>query len=271
MCLLGPLLVLGCATGGRGSLFTPKGTPWTIRCLELQGPDRLPRIERIADTLRRAPGIRPADVFIRREEGGVAGLYYGTHFRRMDPETGRRSRPGKMLADLDLIRQLSDGLGKRYFLRAIPVRMPMPDVGNPEWNLANVSATYSLQVAVFEPTDDFWEYKSAAAKYCAWLRKKGYEAYYYHASASSMITVGSFGPEAVITKADGLTYYSDDVLALQRDELLKYNLLNGLIYRVRKEGRASVRVPSMLVRIPKASGTGIGYENRHSDRNYEPG
>ncbi len=65
-----------------------------------------------------------------------------------------------------------------------------------------------------------------------------------------MITVGSFGPEAIITKADGRTYYSDEVLALQRDELLKYNRLNGKVYRVRSDTGEKVPVPSRLVKVP---------------------
>ncbi|GAG17303.1 unnamed protein product, partial [marine sediment metagenome] len=85
--------------------------------------------------------------------------------------------------------------------------------------------------------------------FCKLLRKKGYEAYYYHGNACSIVTVGAFGPSAVITGSDGLTYYSSEVLALQREELLKYNLLNGSVYRVRDEG-VSVPVPSRLVEIP---------------------
>ncbi len=243
----------GCAAGGTGqvgSLFGPKGTPWTIRCMELQGTYRLQHIEELAETLKRTPGIRPQDVFVGDEPDGYSRLYYGRYFCRTSPRTGKRPLTGKMRQDLGLIRQLGDGSGRRYFLQALPVRMPTPDVGNPEWALANLPATYSLQVAVFEPTDNFWEYKEAAAQYCALLREKGYEAYYYHGSACSMVTVGSFGPEAVITKADGRTYYSEEVLALQRDELLKYNLLNGAVYRVRSDTGKKVAVPSRLVKVP---------------------
>jgi hypothetical protein len=159
-----------------------------------------------------------------------------------------------MRKDIDLVRQLGDQSGERFFLRAMPVRMPMPDVGNPDWVLKNVPATYSLQVAVFEPNDDFWEHKEAAAKYCALLREKGYEAYYHHGTSGSVVTVGAFGPDAVTTRQVGRkwhTYYSPEVLALQRDERLKYNLLNGAVYRVRDDTGAMVPVPSRLVEIPR--------------------
>ena len=129
----------------------------------------------------------------------------------------------------------------------------MPDVGNPAWALSNLSAMYSLQVAVFEPTDVFWGFKQAAAQYCQVLRERGYEAYYHHTDASSMVTIGSFGPEAVRRGAGGYTYYSPQVLALQRDEVLKYNIINGGILRVRNADGVMVPVSSALVEIPHPS------------------
>lgn len=252
--LVGLLGACGCASnsaGGLASGFAPKGSPWTIQCAEVQGADRALQIERIAAALRRTPGIRPNDVFVRVEGDAFARLYYGTYYRRTDPETRKRSMPAQMREDLELVRQLGDETGRRYFLHARPVRMPMPDVGDPAWALERVRARYSLQVAIFEPTDDFQEFKRAAAEYCAWLRKQGYEAYYHHANASSMVTVGAFGPEAVITGKDGRTYYSSAVLALQRDTNLRYNLLNGSPYRVRNDAGVMVRAPSFLVEVPQ--------------------
>ena len=212
------------------------------------------------------------------EADGFARLYYGTYYRRTDPKTGKRPIPPQMRKDLDFLKQLVDQAGHPYFLGALPVRMPTPDVGNPEWALARAQGVYTLQVAVFEPVDDFFEYKQAAAEFCAWLRKKGYEAYYYHGRAGSVVTVGSFGHDAVVTGAggapqqssyamgkvlgskavvtetDGSTNYSAEVLALQRDELLKYNLVNGAIYKIRNNQGVLVPVPSRLVRIPQDSG-----------------
>ncbi|MGD2111602.1 MAG: hypothetical protein PVI86_19670, partial [Phycisphaerae bacterium] len=162
--------------------------------------------------------------------------------------------PARMRNDLNLIRELGDSSGRRFFLRALPVRMPQPDVGNPEWNLASVSAKYSLQVAAFEPTGEFASYKQAAAEYCAELRERGYEAYYHHGPASSVVTVGAFGPDAVRSVSDGRvwrTVYASEVLALQRDELLKHNLLNGHVYRVRDVNGEMVPVPSRLVEVPR--------------------
>ena len=244
---LGLVNVCACATGG---------APWTIRCLELQGPHRNRHIDQIAETLRSTPGIKPNEVFTTDDRDGFARLYYGTYHRRTDPKTGKRSVPARLRKDLRLIKELGTGPGEYYFMKAMVVRMPTPDVGNPEWDLAKVDGVYTLQVGVFEPTDEFFAYKQAAAEFCALLRRKGYEAYYYHTNATSTVTVGSFGAEAVIPNPGRLPSYSAEVLALQQqDELLRYNLLNGAIYRARTDEGTMVRVPSRLVRIPQKEET----------------
>jgi len=250
---------VGCVTasktGGAGGLFGDKGAPWTIRCIELSGPDRVGRAERFAQTLRQTPDIRAGDVFYHDEPDGFARVYYGAYRRRTDLRTGRRDIPAAMRSDLDLIRQLGDpASGQRYFFHAIPVHMPQPDVGKPQWRLTHARGKYSLQVAAFEPTDDFWEFKKAAADYCAYLREEGFEAYYHHSPVSSVVTVGSFGPEAVIQRREGgryVTQYSAEVAALQEHELLKHNLLNGHILKVVDENGRRVPVPSRLVEIPR--------------------
>lgn len=243
--LIGALLQTGCATGG--------GAPWTIRCLELNGPHRSELMSQFVETLRRTRGIHPDDVTVIDSPDDTIRLYYGTYYRRTDIQTGRRTQSKRLRGDLDLIKQLGDQSGRRYFIQAIPVRIPTPDVGPAAWDLKNVNATYSLQVAFFESTDDFWEHKMAAAEFCKLLREKGYEAYYYHADSSSTVMVGSFGPEALITRTDGRTYYSDEVLALQRKELLQYNLLNSKTYRATNDQGIRVVMPSRLVLTPQAS------------------
>lgn len=219
--------------------------------MELEGPERAARITQFAETLRRTPGIRAGDVFTRDESDGFVRLYYGTYYRKMDTQTRKRTLPAQLQSDVELVKQLGDDSGRRYFVRAMMVPMPQAEAGNPSWNLAAQRAAYSLQVAVFEPSNDFWECKQAAGEYCAYLRKKGYEAYYHHSSASSAVTVGLFGPDAVIGQPQGLPRYSAAVLALQDDELLKYNRLNGAIYYTRDEKANRVAMPSRLVEIPQ--------------------
>ena len=270
---LGLLLVVGCVAPAANStppqnapitsgpparpLFAPAGAPWTILCLELKGPHRLDQIQQIADTLKRTPGIRAGEVFVRDESDGFARLYYGQYFRKTDPKSGKAPTPQKLVDDLKMIKELGSGPGQYFFRRALTVRMPTDDVGNPDWALTRAPGLYTLQVGVFEPSDEFLEFKRAAAEYCALLREKGYEAWYHHTPAASMVTVGSFGPEALVPQESGVPRYSDKVIALQQsDELLKYNLLNGAIYhgQVYAPGETPgkpVPVPSRLVEIPR--------------------
>ena len=239
------------------------GAQWAILCLELPGDTRTRDAEHFAETLRSTPGIRAKEVVVRDESDGVARLYYGD-YRWPSIKDGKPApMPKAMRDDLTMLRQLGDSAGHRYFLRAVPVRKPTPDVGNPQWSLTNAKGVYTLQVAVFEPTDDFAEYKEAAAEFCKLLREKGYEAYYYHTAASSLVTVGAFGPDAVIKPPADVAHreyiksgtmvlpvYSGEVLALQGHELLKYNLHNGGVRYTRSPNGSRVPELSQLVEIP---------------------
>jgi hypothetical protein len=241
----------GCTTGGGASHGRigagEKGAPWTILCLELSGPFRQDQLEQVAETLRRTPGIRAQDVFSEHGSGDRSALYYGTYPRRKN-KSGQLTMPEALRRDFELVRQLADEQGRHYFVKALIVRKPQPDVGDARWALTQAPGVYSLQVAAFEPTDDFWEVKQAAADYCQWLRGKGYEAYYHHGPACSIVTVGSFGAEAVIPSDRGLPRYSAEVVALQRDPLLAHNLVNGGIVRARPADSSDVVRFNMLGR-----------------------
>lgn len=220
-----------------------KGIPWTILCWEVQGLHRLSFVEQVADALRNTDGIRAKEVFIVTGEDEFVRLYYGEYFRKMNTRTNRREVPKKLSEDLALIRSLGVNHEESFFRFARMVPKPLPDVGNPGWALTRAEGIYTLQVAVFEPTDDFWDYKNAAAEYCAYLRGKGYEAYYHHAPASSIVSVGAFGPEAVIEYEKGRFRYSNEVLSLQEDELLRYNLVNGAVVRVKNASATVAYAP----------------------------
>ena len=261
-CAAGPSGHTGSSRSGLGRLFRPKGAPWTILCLELQGPRRMQRIDQISETLKRTPGVRARDVFVMDHDDGFVRLYYGTYYRRTDRKTGKRSMPKRLVEEMKLIKQLGTGPGEYYFIGAMLVRVPTPDVGKAEWALSNADGTYTVQVAAFEPTDDFLDHKQAAAAYCELLREEGYEAYYHHASACSVVTVGLFGPEAVktteVSEGGAKTvrkHYSSEVQELLRDELLKFHLTNGAIHRVRMGNGKSVPVRSRLVEMPGTNDT----------------
>ena len=251
MCITAvPGMVAGCAS--------PKGVRWTIQCMEATGPQASTHIEQIADTLRQTPGIDPDEVTVVHDRDGNSRLYYGTYYRRLDAETGRRSIPRELVRDLGMIKTLGTGGSVFFFRRATKVRKPQPDVGNPDWMLGRSGGAFTLQVGVFEATDEFFEYKQAAAEYCAALRSKGYDAYYHHDSACSVVTVGAFAEGAVVTtvvRERGMTRrvtrFSDEINALMRDDLLKYNLWNGMLRRSFDDtGRKLPPAPAQVVRVP---------------------
>lgn len=225
--------------------------PWTILCAEGSDADARQRLRDLAAVLRRTPGVRTEAVVLREDRDGSARLYYGTYARPSDPRTGKRPVPDGMRRDLDMLRGFGTDDGRRFFTQAMPVRLPPPDVGPPEWDLRSVRAAYSLQVGIFEPTDDFSDYKQAAVEFCGLLREKGFDAYYYHTPVSSTVTVGRFGADAAIRRPDGRNDYSAAVRSLQQNELLRYNLVNGGIMRVKDPQGGLHAVPSQLVEIPQ--------------------
>jgi hypothetical protein len=238
-----------------------KGVPWTILCWEVQGVHRLSQVEQVADALRNTDGIRARDVYVLSGSDGFVRLYYGEYFRKMNAKLNRREVPKKLTDDLTLIRSLGVNHEEAFFRLARMTPKPLPDVGHPAWALERAEGLYTLQVAVFEPTDDFWDYKNAAAEYCAYLRRKGYEAYYHHAPASSVVSVGAFGPEAVIQSRDGRMRYSNEVIALQEDELLRYNLVNGAAVRVKNASATVAYAPLSEEQVAAALGSGGAKKN----------
>jgi hypothetical protein len=261
-------LLIGCATNDAthpkqkpAGPTSARGPAWTILALELHGPTSARDAQRYAETLKSTAGIRADEVFVREIAGG-ARLYYGSYAWPDSKKGGRTPMPAQLRNDLAMLKQLGDPAGGRYFFRAMPVRMPTPDVGNPQWALSNAKGLYTLQVGFFEPTGDFTQYKEAASEFCKLLREQGHEAYYHHTDAASMVTVGSFGREAIIEPPRdkraaergivAIPTYHPSIIAMQQEELLKYNLLNGGIQYVRKPDGSRVPVMSRLVEIPHA-------------------
>lgn len=241
---LAPLATLGC----RGA----RGEPWTIECMKYAEPGHEQVIDSVADVLRKTPGIDSRKVRVAHEPEGSA-IYYGRYFRRIDRLNDERSIPPELKRDLEQIKQLYDDQGRRLFLTARMVPVPVEDVGPPEWNLANATGEYTLQVGVFFPTPELRDFKRAAVEFVRELRKRGYDAYYYHDRTRSIVTVGIFGPDAVYVR-DNRVGYSPQVRALQKKETFRYNLTNGAIWSNKYETATGVvkqPVRSLLVRIPK--------------------
>jgi hypothetical protein len=251
----------GChgAGGTDWSWGRPAGEKWTILCVEMQGPDRRSRTEALAKDLRQAKGIRRRNVRVVHGQR-TSMLLYGTYYRRVDPQTGRLTVPENLRRDLRLLQGGVAGQGAR-FAGARMLSSPETDVGNPAWRLENAEGTYTLLVATFENTPDFYDRKKAAVEACKALRRRGYEAYYRHGPITSEVTVGTFGPDALIRgehQADSTgdsrwhvaaVEYSESVRQLQKKEFFQFLLRNGRQMSLPGEGGRRRYLASRLVPI----------------------
>jgi hypothetical protein len=240
-------MLVGCQSGSRDGLFTPRGEAWTIECFEVQGPNRRADAESLANVLRQTRAIEARRVFVKHSKDH-SRVYYGTYRVKRDPKEGTRKIDPKIWKDVALIKELVDDQGRRMFIGARRVPMPVADVGNPEWDLRNAEGLYTLQVGAYFADDNLTDFKQAAVDHVAQLRRNGYEAYFYHTDANSVVTVGTFGPEA-FTNQDGQAAYSSKIRSLQKKERFAYNLTNGAIWYIIENGER-VPVRSLIVRIP---------------------
>ncbi len=258
-------IVAGCTGARSGTLWQmpqwkkPKGERWTIQCVNVRGPDRIARTESLADDLRRTANLQAKKVRVvhGRESSKVL---YGTYYRLIDRDTGQLLRPPELNRDLLLIQQ-----GR--FIGARAVSAPETDIGDPALNLDAAKGTYTLLIAVFENTADFYERKQAAAEYAKELRRRGYEAYYRHGPRTSEVTVGTFGPDAIIERdrtsvqyersaaptpyvsaKTRITDYSMEVKRLQAKENFRYQLVNLNPVSISIKGQRQ-HLSSQLVRI----------------------
>jgi len=239
---------LGTYGGGfGGTLQKSHGVPWTILVLQMEGPYAADNADRMAQALKQIDGISAGKVRVTHDADGFSRIYYGVYTARRDRASGTLVFPDQLTQDIRKIKYIRFEDGANYFALARRVRMPIPDVGNPAWSLRRVDKPYTLQIAVFE-ADEMADYKTEAAKLCRVLREKGYEAYYYHASSTSMVTVGAFDRSAVRV-VGGKVSYSPEIQKLRNNELFRYNLTNGKRLTVHK-GSVKAPVLSQLMLVP---------------------
>ncbi len=235
-------------------LFTPGGTKeapsespadaWSIVIVSLDDADTaqqaLARVQ--------AAGVRDARVDARGKTFVVT--------------CGRYENPASPQAQADLKRiRETEYQNSLPFLGAM-LAPPANAVrgGIPEFNLAAAlaarpKARYSLQVGVYARPDkrtpspqDLAEFRKAAEQAVQVLRREGEEAYYYHASASSMVTVGAFDEGDYDPNRPGI---SDGPALKAARERHPYNLVNGQGFRERRPGEKEGRLqPSFIVMIP---------------------
>lgn len=199
------LLLSGCQGLNAAPGASPQGEDiWAIRCITIDGPNRLRAAQNYADALRKVKGLRPEQVQVV-DEAGQSSLFYGRYRRTYDAVRQRESYQPDPRKDLELIRQLSfpaedAGGGARYlwpFHLATLETLPTARGELARWELTNAAGYYSLQVAVFYDVDEFRGRRLACEQYCKLLREQGEEAYFLHGPAMSIVCVGSFPKQAI--------------------------------------------------------------------------
>jgi hypothetical protein len=213
-------------------------TGWAIAADRLQGPNHRVsaeqrRMELVSQT--RMPG------WWVKTEGDQSLVLFG----RYDKPQDRQAR-----ADLGKLRQMqAAGRITARTLMLTPIAAnPQAEVQAGQHDLRKAMGVYTLQMAVYD--EKFGpEFRKAAEQAAATLRRDGEQAWYYHGPNRSMVTIGSFGENAVSVNAGGMVVYSMEVQQLR--QRFPYNLLNGQTIRVKRPGDAEFHEqPSHLVRIP---------------------
>jgi hypothetical protein len=153
---------------------------YSIRLIVITSPDHVQWAQTFKEHTERETGWMGLYVLVK---GDFSELYWGKY-------------PSREAAEGDLRRAKSfrTRVGIQAFPAADIVPIPGTDIGPPEMNLANAKGVYTVLIATFH---DVPERRRFAVDNCKDLRQKGEEAYYYHTSTQSIVTIGSFDASAV--------------------------------------------------------------------------
>jgi len=252
------VLAGGCQNGWRlGPLWNrPAGEAnseeeWTILCLELRDANHRTVAERLAEALRAVKGLDPKAVRVEHTDE-ASRITYGRYRKHADPKTGELTFPDKFRREINLIRHLA--AGKRFpFAEALPVLIRAKSVGPPEWDVHNARGPYTLQIAVFFNTATFRQRRQAAVQYVQQLREQGFEAYYWHQDARSLVFVGNFPsrPERLSPDRQRILAEQEAATLVARNEEFRYMTFNGYPHRTRTVTGRWVRDTSLLVEVPR--------------------
>jgi hypothetical protein len=222
---------------------------WSIVLTKLSNTS-MERAQQLLRVIQDEAGLRQA--FIEERSEGLV-IAYGNYIGREEA-----------MEDLERIRR-TQMMSSTPFTNAI-ITPPSSDElrgSNPMHDLRTVKAryggqaVYTLQVGVYGRADyqspgpeELSAYRQAAEQAVRELRAEGETAFYYHAPARSMVTVGVFGEKDF----DSTTLPPIQSLMLRRTrEKFPHNLLNGagLNETVRTEsGKVTRLQSSQLVAIP---------------------
>lgn len=217
--------------------------PWAIATDQYSGVSHRQIAEQRVAQLRRATDM-PG--FWVQDEGSRSTVYYGRYNSPQDP-AGRDA-----MAKLRKANTRGDvRFGTLAFAPLIEASGALDEtLAAYDLRRASQRGVYTLQIGYYESEDG--SRKKSAEKAVAALREDEVRAYFYHGPNRSMVTVGVFGDDAIVTsRGDGRqirTSYSQAVRALQ--ERFPHNLANGATIDETRNG-STTQQPSFLVRIPR--------------------
>ena len=189
----GAALLSGCRIGPLGGIFAED--EYTILLHTASGLNHVQQAKNYKGWTEKIAGWRGLEIVHKTDH---SELYWGKYPTRKNAED-----------DLKTARRWSaPGVNVRAFPFAAIVPIPgKPIIGSPEHDLANAKGYWTILVALF--IDDTRsrivgrKRRRAAVKYCRWLRKQGYEAYYSHGPSSSQVTIGAFPEQSVVMALKG--------------------------------------------------------------------
>jgi hypothetical protein len=220
---------------------------WTILARECFGSQRRNDAKKIAEALKKTPGIKPERVYVVHNKND-SRVFYGSYWRPPNEQTGRFEIPPDLRQDLALIKDFTTS-GERFFFDARISPTPTPDVGNAAWEFSRNRGHYSLRVALFYNEPGFLNRKEAATNYCSELREKGYDAYYRHTEIVSEVFVGSFGKDALVKgRRLGVVVHlpSKEVQELMKKEHFQVELRNMQVYSTKMGQRRMVELARLF-------------------------
>jgi hypothetical protein len=153
-----------------------------------------------------------------RNETGWQGLEVVHHDGYSEMLWGRYLTRDQADKNAAFAQTYRDARGVPIFGRAVSIRIPGKDVGNPEWNLKNLDMPgYTVQVATYYdiPERNWMGRKRRAAELVERMRQQGLEAYYRHDISKSVVTIGTFPPEAITTQKVRVVHPTTGDVAVQ--------------------------------------------------------
>ncbi len=185
------LVAAGCQPGEGLSLGGNNAgeDEYTLMLIMLNGPDH----------------VAMADLYLERTKQFTnwAGLYVVNKDDSSTLYWGRyRTREAAMNNLRTAKEYVAPASKQKIYQMAAIVPLPGKDIGPAEWNLKNADGEHTVLVAVFQdlPPQNYYGRKARAVDLCKQLRAQGTEAYFFHDTSRSGVTIGMFSEKAMQTR-----------------------------------------------------------------------